>query len=408
VVLSPAILNSLLPVFFIIISGYCLRKIKFPGDDFWPGTEKIVYYFLYPALLFSSSAGASWKFYSVGSMVWAILAALFVMTGILLLLRPRLSNNDASFTSVFQGSIRFTSYIGFAAAFSLFGNQGLYLAAVFITVMIPMVNILCVMVLVSYGGQKGGWHWILVTVIKNPLIIACLAGMAFNLLGLQLPELIANLATILGRGSLPLGLLAVGASLQINTIKSTGYEVVYACLLKLALMPFGAFCGSARLALIIYPGEAAGRQYKTHVCNNSCADLRVNGDSAVCHFPRYTLRMVLLSREKDTFSLAALIGANLIPFAGVFFFGWDVSFIVLLYWLENLIVGFYNILKMATVKTTAKAAMLHKLFVIPFFCIHYGGFCAVHGVFLTVFFKIGTGSSPLAGTSNWWGPLVFL
>lgn len=237
-VLSPAILNSLLPVFLIIISGYFLRKFKFPGDEFWPGTERIVYYFLYPTLLFSSSAGASWKFYSVASMVWAILAALFVMTGILLLLRPRLTKNEASFTSVFQGSIRFTSYIGFAAAFSLFGDEGLYLTAVFITVMIPMVNILSVMVLVRYGGQKGGWHWIFTTVIKNPLIIACLAGMALNLLGLQLPEVINNLATILGRGSLPLGLLAVGASLQITAIKSTGHEVVYACLLKLILMPF--------------------------------------------------------------------------------------------------------------------------------------------------------------------------
>jgi len=237
-VLSPSILGALLPVFFIIISGYCLKKIKFPGDEFWPGTERIVYYFLYPALLFSSSAGASWKFYSVASMVWAILAALFVMTGLLLLFRPQLTRNNAAFTSVFQGSIRFTSYIGFAAAFSLFGDEGLYLTAVFITVMIPMVNILCVMVLVRYGGQKGRWYWIFTTVIKNPLIIACLAGMALNLLGLQLPAVIKDLATILGRGSLPLGLLAVGASLQVATIKNTGYEVVSACLLKLILMPF--------------------------------------------------------------------------------------------------------------------------------------------------------------------------
>ena len=120
------------------------------------------------------------------------------------------------------------------------------------------------------------------------------------------------------------------------------------------------------------------------------------------------MRNMLLSQEKDPLSRAALIGANLIPLAGVFFFGWDVSFIVLLYWLENLIVGFYNILKMATVKMTERTANLHKLFVIPFFCIHYGGFCAVHGVFLTVFFKIGSGASPLAGSNNWWGPLIFL
>lgn len=234
---GPSILTSLLPVFLIIICGYLFKKSKFPGDDFWPGTEKMVYYFLYPALLFSSSAGASWEFFSVASMVWAILGAMFVMSGILLLLRPRLTRNDASFTSVFQGSLRFTSYIGFAAAFSLFGNEGLYLAAVFITVMIPMVNILCVMVLVRYGGQKSGWYWIFATVIKNPLIIACLAGMAFNLLGLQLPAMLQNFTIILGRGSLPLGLLAVGASLQVSSIQKAGNEVIYACLLKLALMP---------------------------------------------------------------------------------------------------------------------------------------------------------------------------
>ena len=232
-----SILTSLLPVFLIIICGYGFKKSGFPGDDFWPGAERLVYYFLYPMLLFSSSAGASWEFFSVASMVWAILGAMFVMSGLVLLLRPKLSRSDASFTSVFQGSLRFTSYIGFAAAFSLFGNDGLYLAAVFITVMIPLVNILCVMVLVRYGGQKGGWYWIFTTVIKNPLIISCLAGMAFNLLGLQLPAMAENFTTIIGRGSLPLGLLAVGASLQISAIKKAGHEVVYACLLKLILMP---------------------------------------------------------------------------------------------------------------------------------------------------------------------------
>ena len=234
---TPSILTSLLPVFLIIICGYVLKKSNFPGDKFWPGAERIVYYILFPALLFSSSAGASWDFYSVSSMVWAILAALFIMCGLLLILRPKLSKKDASFTSVFQGSIRFTSYIGFAAVFSLFGDEGLYLTAIFITVMIPMVNILCIMVLVRYGGQEGGWHWIFTTVIKNPLVIACLAGMALNLLGLKLPEMVGNFTTILGKGSLPLGLLAVGASLQFNAIKKTIPEIVYACLLKLLLLP---------------------------------------------------------------------------------------------------------------------------------------------------------------------------
>ena len=233
----PSILTSLLPVFLIIICGFTLKKSKFPGDDFWPGAERIVYYILFPALLFSSSAEASWEFYSVSSMVWAILATMFIMSGLLLILRPRLTKKDASFTSVFQGSIRFTSYIGLAAAYSLFGDEGLYLSAVLITILLPLVNVLSVMVLVRYGGQEGGWYWIFTTVVKNPLVIACLAGMLVNFLGLQLPAMVESLASILGKGSLPLGLLSVGASLQFSTMKKNGPEIVYACLLKLVLLP---------------------------------------------------------------------------------------------------------------------------------------------------------------------------
>lgn len=115
-----------------------------------------------------------------------------------------------------------------------------------------------------------------------------------------------------------------------------------------------------------------------------------------------------LLKQRDPLSTIALIGANLIPFAGIFLFDWDVRYIVLLYWIENLIVGFYNIIKMLILRMDQKAAQAGKLFVIPFFCIHYGGFCAVHGFFLMHFFKIGTGSSPFDTADPWWGPLVFL
>jgi hypothetical protein len=113
-------------------------------------------------------------------------------------------------------------------------------------------------------------------------------------------------------------------------------------------------------------------------------------------------------KQKDPISLAALIGANLIPFIGIFVFHWDVKFIVLLYWIENLIAGFYNILKMAFLKMDQAAGNLGKLFIIPFFCVHYGGFCAVHGFFLIHFFKIGSGLSPFGDSNKWWGPLIFI
>jgi len=85
--------------------------------------------------------------------------------------------------------------------------------------------------------------------------------------------------------------------------------------------------------------------------------------------------------------LVALLVANAMPLVGVLFFKWDAFLIVLLYWAENVAVGFYNVLKMATLKVAHPAEHLGKLFMIPFFVIHYGGFTGIHGVFVMAMFK---------------------
>ncbi len=91
--------------------------------------------------------------------------------------------------------------------------------------------------------------------------------------------------------------------------------------------------------------------------------------------------------------LIALVAANLIPFWGVVFWEWDAFNVVLLYWSENIAVGFYNILKMAFAKVNKPVEHLGKLFMIPFFTVHYGGFCAVHGFFVLMLFGKGDGGS---------------
>ncbi|MCX5847888.1 MAG: DUF6498-containing protein [Deltaproteobacteria bacterium] len=111
---------------------------------------------------------------------------------------------------------------------------------------------------------------------------------------------------------------------------------------------------------------------------------------------------------KITFSIFSLVVANLIPLAGVFLFGWDAAVIVLLYWAENLVIGFYNILKMTFLKVYSRASILETLFAIPFFCLHYGAFCAVHGYLLLVLFNLGDGASSFVPKETWPGPFVFL
>ena len=112
-------------------------------------------------------------------------------------------------------------------------------------------------------------------------------------------------------------------------------------------------------------------------------------------------------RKKDfDISVIALLAANTIPFWGVLFLGWDAFFIVLLYWSENLIIGFYNVLKIVFAAAPHPIAHLGKLFLIPFFTIHYGGFTAVHGLFVLAIFN--KADENFMGGENWPICLVFL
>lgn len=106
-------------------------------------------------------------------------------------------------------------------------------------------------------------------------------------------------------------------------------------------------------------------------------------------------------------SILALTVANLAPLIGVIYFSWDASFIILLYWVENLIIGFYNLLKMALLHTGHSVTKLRKAFSMLFFGIHFGGFCVGHGVFLILFLKIGPENPSFFPESPWPIFLVF-
>jgi hypothetical protein len=110
---------------------------------------------------------------------------------------------------------------------------------------------------------------------------------------------------------------------------------------------------------------------------------------------------------KNDLSVLTLIAVNLAPLIGVLWFGWDAAVIVLLYWAENLVIGFYNVLRMALVRVDHPIMNLQKVLAIPFFCLHFGGFCAIHGVFLLAFFNYKEGLDSALSGHGWPGPLVF-
>jgi len=102
-----------------------------------------------------------------------------------------------------------------------------------------------------------------------------------------------------------------------------------------------------------------------------------------------------------------LVAANLLPLAGVLFWRWNAFYVVLLYWAENLIVGFYAILKMFFAKAEHPIERLFRIFPAAFFVLHYGGFCGGHGLF--ILFLFGNKELNLfPGNNAWPCILVFL
>ena len=96
-------------------------------------------------------------------------------------------------------------------------------------------------------------------------------------------------------------------------------------------------------------------------------------------------------------SLAALVAANCFPLAGVMFLGWTIGGIMLLFWLENAIVGAFNVLRMGYAAKEEPKDSVKKVMVIPFFMAHYGLFTMVHGMFVFTLFVSGSPTGLGAG-----------
>jgi malonate transporter and related proteins len=234
-----AVVSAIIPVFLIILCGYLCRQFKFPDANFWRGAEKITYFLLFPALLFSKMASADLTKIDFFKPIIVIMLMYLVVTALQLAVKPWVKIGNAQFTSVYQGSIRFNTYIGLALASALYGAEGLVAAVVMTSVMIPTLNVLCVMMLEFYNEQHAGntSRRVVKSIIRNPLIIACAAGMGINFAGISLPAVLMEALNVFARAALPLGLLTVGAALALDAIKSALKPLLLASMAKFIVLP---------------------------------------------------------------------------------------------------------------------------------------------------------------------------
>ncbi|KQW55250.1 transporter [Variovorax sp. Root411] len=207
----------LFPDFSLIAIGWLLCRYTALDRRVWDQVESLVYYFLFPVLLFHSIVRSPLDFGATSSLLTAgvgvgvcgiaMAYALPFVPG----LRTHIDRRDHAASA--QIAFRFNSFICLALAERLAGSEGLLLIAVLIGVCVPIFNIAAVWPMTRHA-QTGFVRQL----VRNPLIVATVAGLLANVLGLAVPTWATPTLTRIGAASLALGLLAAGAGMKFSTL----------------------------------------------------------------------------------------------------------------------------------------------------------------------------------------------
>ncbi|MBX9612076.1 MAG: AEC family transporter [Burkholderiales bacterium] len=207
----------LFPDFSLILCGYLVCRYTALNRTVWAPVESLVYFFLFPVLLFHSivrtplDLGAASNLIAAGLTLGVSGIALAYSIPYLPWIGRQVNRRDHAGSA--QVAFRFNSFIGLAIAERLAGPPGLLWIAVLIGVCVPLFNVGAVWPMARHA-QRG----LLRELLRNPLIIATASGLAANLLGFRLPVWLEPTVTRIGAASIALGLLAAGAGMQFGTL----------------------------------------------------------------------------------------------------------------------------------------------------------------------------------------------
>jgi malonate transporter len=247
-------LQLLLPDFTLILLGYLVCRYTALGRTVWEQVEALVYFFLFPVLLFHSIVRSPLDPAAASSLIGAGLA--LGLTGIALAylvphlpgLRARIAAREHAGAA--QVAFRFNSYIALALAERLAGPQGLLTIAILIGVCVPLLNVGAVWPMARHSNTG-----FLRALVRNPLIIATALGLACNFAGLRIPAWLEPTVTRVGGASLPLGLMAAGAGMQLAHLAQQKALTASLLAIRHLLLPVAA--ALLALAFRLDPVQAA-------------------------------------------------------------------------------------------------------------------------------------------------------
>ncbi|MGB6409845.1 MAG: AEC family transporter [Candidatus Deferrimicrobiaceae bacterium] len=224
------ILQAVLPVFFVIAIGAAARRFRFIEESFIDTANRLVYYLLLPALLFYKIGTSNFREAFNGPLVIGGYAATLTTFLIAFLLSRKMGITPEERGSFVQGAVRANlAYVGLPVVFSAVGDIGLLKAGILLGFMVPLINSLAIVALVTpHGNGKGRSRenaaQVAYQLAINPVLLSAFFGILWSLFKVPLPALADRTLAILSGTTLPLALLCLGGSFSFERAR-TGFRI---------------------------------------------------------------------------------------------------------------------------------------------------------------------------------------
>ena len=235
------ILANIFPVFALIAVGVVLRRRGLTSEAFLKTGDRLVYYAFFPVLLFwkiggtPASVAVPWRLWGAGL---GVIVAMWLLS-VLVIAAGRTSRFRAGAFS--QATYRFNTYVAIAVVFNAQGDAGVARLGELLGLAIPLCNVLAVMTLIWFSrqslDQRARVRLTLRALVRNPLILACLAGMLWVRLLPPWPEAVDNTLRLAASFTLPFALISIGGSLTFAGLRERLGLTVVATIMKIAVMP---------------------------------------------------------------------------------------------------------------------------------------------------------------------------
>lgn len=255
------VINLLAPIFLIIALGAVLFRGGMLSSEVVAGINKLLFWIGLPAAVFYALVSAEAGAEGAGTLLMVMLGVTALVAAIAWWGAPLLGVKPLARGTFMQGAFR--SNLSFIALPLLLTVPGVPIGRAMLTFapMLVLNNAVTVWGLLASQHQSdaGMWRRIGRGVVRNPIIIASVAGLVAQLLGWAPPVALMTTLQSLGRMALPLALLCIGAALMTVPVKGNRQLPLIAAGMKIGLAPLlgygvGRLVGldaSSMLALLI-------------------------------------------------------------------------------------------------------------------------------------------------------------